>query len=175
MTNSRLFKTTVRIQPQLNSTQTTELDTTQLKLVLSLFPYYIKVRQNPKRKVMLAPASYNHTRRVNCHFESTPCKVVYRNILFVNSDELLRNTFYVIIIISWILLGLLHVDHLLGGKRVLFHGLSGAELSLVIAFNTILSNEIINKLFQIFYIDTRVLTYFKLEMLQFLCNCLWRW
>ena len=34
MTISRLFKTTLRIQPQLNSTQTTELGTTQVKLVL---------------------------------------------------------------------------------------------------------------------------------------------
>ena len=33
MTNSRSFKTTLRIQPHLNSTQTTELGTTQLKLV----------------------------------------------------------------------------------------------------------------------------------------------
>ena len=33
MTNSRSFKTTLRIQPQLNSTQTSELGTTQLKLV----------------------------------------------------------------------------------------------------------------------------------------------
>ena len=37
MTTSRLFRTTLRIQPQLNSTQTTELGTTQLKFVLAIF------------------------------------------------------------------------------------------------------------------------------------------
>ena len=44
MTNSRSFKTTLRIQPQLNSTQTTELGTTQLKLVFVYFDNLFDVK-----------------------------------------------------------------------------------------------------------------------------------